>query len=140
MTSQINVTPFVDVCLVLLIIFMVVTPMVEASTNITLPTTESPEKTEEEGQIVISVKDGIAYFSGNAVREEDLVRALEEKFEENPGTQIAVKGDKFGKYGDVMAVLRAAREVGFERIGLVTEPEDRAAAMRRITEEEAGVQ
>lgn len=137
MTSQINVTPFVDVCLVLLIIFMVVTPMVEASTNITLPTTESPEKTEEEGQIVISVKDGIAYFSGNAVREEDLVRALEDRFEDNPGTQIAVKGDKFGKYGDVMAVLRAAREVGYERIGLVTEPEDRAAAMRRISDDEA---
>ncbi len=126
--SDINVTPFVDVCLVLLIIFMVVTPMIQAGIPVNLPKTESPEKTETEDQLIVSIKSGDLVFIGPTARSMDQVEStLEEFYEKTPNVQLAVKGDSTLKYGVVMDVLRAGREVGYENVGLVTEPRDRAA-------------
>lgn len=138
LNSSINVTPFVDVCLVLLIIFMVVTPLLGDDVQVILPTTENPEKTEVEDQLNVFVRDGNAHMGGLVYRPEDMSRAMESAFEDNPDRQIAVQGDKSIKYGDVMKVLKSAQDAGFERIGLITEPVDRAAATSRIREEEAG--
>lgn len=139
LNSSINVTPFVDVCLVLLIIFMVVTPLLEKSIPVQLPVTENPEKAEEEGQLNIFVSNtGQAYMGDRALRPEDIESAMESEFEDNPGRLIAVQGDSRIEYGDVMAVLRGAQQAGFENVGLVTEPRDRSAATSRIREEEAG--
>src|SRR5688572_14781299 len=124
LTSDINVTPLVDVCLVLLIIFMVVTPMLQKGVPVNLPVTEDPEKTPDtEKQLQISVKaDGSVYLGPNVVRKDQVESALKEIQERTPDREIAVKGDKLVKYGDVLDVLRACREVGFNDVGLIAQP------------------
>ena len=124
LTSDINVTPLVDVCLVLLIIFMVVTPMLQKGVPVNLPVTEDPEKTPDtEKQLQISVKaDGSVYLGPNVVRRDQVETSLKEIFERTPDREIAVKGDRLVKYGDVLDVLKACREVGFNDVGLISHP------------------
>ena len=124
MNSEINVTPLVDVCLVLLIIFMVVTPMLQKGVPINLPVTEDPEKTPDtDKQLQISVKaDGSVYLGPNVVRKDQVQSELENIHSRTPDREIAVKGDKLVKYGDVLDVLRACREVGFNDVGLIAQP------------------
>ncbi|MGA7616528.1 MAG: biopolymer transporter ExbD [Thermoanaerobaculia bacterium] len=122
--SDINVTPFVDVCLVLLIIFMVVTPMLQKGVPVVLPKTVAPEKTPDtQTQLQVSVKDdGIIYLGPNIIRDEDLEAQLKDIHERTPDREIAVKGDKNVNYGRVLRVLKACRDVGFEDVGLIAEP------------------
>ena len=124
LNSDINVTPLVDVCLVLLIIFMVVTPMLQKGVPVNLPVTEQPEKTPDtEKQLQISVKaDGSVYLGPNVIRKDQVEASLKEIFERTPDREIAVKGDRMVKYGDVLDVLKACREVGFNDVGLISQP------------------
>jgi biopolymer transport protein TolR len=124
LNADINVTPLVDVCLVLLIIFMVVTPMLQKGVPVNLPVTEDPEKTPDtEKQLQISVKsDGSVYVGSNVVRKDQVESALKEIQERTPDREVAVKGDRQVKYGDVLDVLRACREVGFNDVGLISQP------------------
>ncbi len=124
LTSDINVTPLVDVCLVLLIIFMVVTPMLQKGVPVNLPVGEQPEKTPDtEKQLQISVKaDGSVYLGPNVVRKDQVQALLEEIHTKTPDREIAVKGDRLVKYGDVLDVLKACREVGFNNVGLIAQP------------------
>ncbi len=124
LNSEINVTPLVDVCLVLLIIFMVVTPMLQKGVPITLPVTEDPEKTPDtEKQLQISVKtDGSVYLGSTVVRKEQVASELEQIHQRTPDREIAVKGDRTAKYGAVIDVLKACRDVGFNNVGLIAQP------------------
>ena len=124
LNADINVTPLVDVCLVLLIIFMVVTPMLQKGVPINLPVTEDPEKTPDtEKQLQISVKaDGSVYLGPTVVRKDQVQSELENIHQRTPDREIAVKGDKLVKYGDVLDVLKACREVGFNNVGLIAQP------------------
>jgi biopolymer transport protein ExbD len=124
LTSDINVTPLVDVCLVLLIIFMVVTPMLQKGVPVNLPVTEEPEKTPDtDKQLQISVKaDGSVYLGSTVVRKEQMQGELEKIHERTPDREIAVKGDKLVKYGAVLDALKACREVGFNNVGLIAQP------------------
>ena len=124
LSSEINVTPLVDVCLVLLIIFMVVTPMLQKGVPINLPITEEPDRTPDtEKQLQISVKaDGSVYLGPNVVRKEQVQAELEQIHQRTPDREIAVKGDRSVKYGDVLDVLKACREVGFNDVGLIAMP------------------
>src|SRR3954466_5220472 len=124
MNSEINVTPLVDVCLVLLIIFMVVTPMLQKGVPVNLPVTEDPEKTPDtDKQLQISVKsDGSVYLGSLPVLKEQMQSELEKIHERTPDREIAVKGDKLVKYGAVLDALKACREVGFNNVGLIAQP------------------
>src|SRR5229473_5247617 len=124
LNADINVTPLVDVCLVLLIIFMVVTPMLQKGVPINLPVTEEPEKTPDtEKQLQISVKsDGSVYLGSTVVRKEQVQSELEQIHQRTPDREIAVKGDRSVKYGSVIDVLKACREVGFNNVGLISQP------------------
>jgi biopolymer transport protein TolR len=124
LNSEINVTPLVDVCLVLLIIFMVVTPMLQKGVPINLPVTEEPERTPDtEKQLQISVKgEGIVYLGPTAVRKEQVDSELKQIHDRTPDREIAVKGDKQVKYGAVLDVLKSCREVGFNNVGLIAQP------------------
>jgi biopolymer transport protein TolR len=124
MNSDINVTPLVDVCLVLLIIFMVVTPMLQKGVPINLPVTEEPEKTPDtDKQLQVSVKaDGSVYLGPTVVRKDEVQKQLEDLHQKTPDREIAVKGDRQVKYGDVLDVLKALREVGFNNVGLIAQP------------------
>jgi biopolymer transport protein TolR len=124
LTSDINVTPLVDVCLVLLIIFMVVTPMLQKGVPVNLPVTEDPEKTPDtDKQLQISVKaDGTVYLGSLPVIKQQMQDELQKIHDRTPDREIAVKGDKLVKYGAVLDALKACREVGFNNVGLIAQP------------------
>ena len=124
LASDINLTPLVDVVLVLLIIFMVVTPMLQKGVPVNLPVTEEPEKTPDtEKQLQISVKsDRTVYIGPNAVRKEEVKTLLQDIQSRTPDREIAVKGDRQAMYGDVLDVLKACRDVGFNDVGLIAQP------------------
>ena len=124
LNADINVTPLVDVCLVLLIIFMVVTPMLLKGVPVNLPVTEEPEKTPDtEKQLIISVKaDGSVYLGSTVVIKQQVQSELENIHQRTPDREVAVKGDRLVKYGAVLDVLKACREVGFNNVGLIAQP------------------
>ena len=124
LNSDINVTPLVDVCLVLLIIFMVVTPMLQKGVPVNLPVTEDPEKTPDtDKQLQISVKsDGTVYLGSTVVFKQQVESELKNIHDRTPDREIAVKGDRLVKYGAVLDVMKACREVGFNDVGLIAQP------------------
>ena len=128
MQSDINVTPLVDVCLVLLIIFMVVTPMLQKGVDVALPETSQPEKMPDtERDLVVSVKqDGNVYVKDKWITDENLPASLKESYDNNPDRNVVVKGDRRLKYKRVRQVMRLINEAGFTRVGLVTEREGEA--------------
>jgi len=122
--SDINVTPLVDVCLVLLIIFMVVTPMLQKGVNISLPPAAAAEKKPDSGNtLTVSVsKDNKLYIERDQIPKESFLAAMQEIHDRSPEKTIYVKADKLLKYGDVKEVMLMVNQAGFERVGLLTEP------------------
>lgn len=121
--SDINVTPLVDVVLVLLIIFMVVTPMLQKGMPVELPITKNPDKKpDSENQVIISVKsDSTIYIEQNWVPKTELVSQLKEMHDRNPSREILIKGDARLMYKDIKKVMDMINESGFENVGLITE-------------------
>jgi biopolymer transport protein TolR len=121
--SQINVTPLVDVCLVLLIIFMVVTPMLQKGVDVALPETRKPEKMPENSkQLDVSVKqDGSVFVGQNWVPDDQLAGTLKTVHDQTPDKSVVLKGDRRLKYKKVRDVMKLINEAGFSRVGLVTE-------------------
>jgi biopolymer transport protein TolR len=121
--SDINVTPLVDVCLVLLIIFMVVTPMLQKGVNVTLPETKNPEKMPEgQKQLTVSIQQDNQVFLGqNWVPNDQLKAQLEELHTATPDKTVVIKADRRLKYKDVRHLMQLVNEAGFSRVGVVTE-------------------
>jgi biopolymer transport protein TolR len=121
--SDINVTPLVDVCLVLLIIFMVVTPMLQQGVDVTLPETINPTKMPENSkQLTLAIKqDGAVFVSQNWVPKENLKATLAEVHTSTPDKEVVIKADRRLKYKDVRALMQLVNEVGFSRVGVITE-------------------
>ena len=130
--ADINVTPLVDVCLVLLIIFMVMTPMLVNGIPVKLPVARG-DALSENRQLPITVKeDGSLYFDASVIRPEQLADELQQRHEAHPDRPVVVRGDEHVKYGEVVAVLDACRKAGFSDVGLVTSsPRASAAALTR---------
>jgi len=122
--SEINVTPLVDVCLVLLIIFMVVTPMLGTG-DITLPRTAQPsKKPEDQKQIVLNVKYGnppILGIGESTYSRSDFERVLDEDYQRNSTRPVVIKADARLSWKDVRDVMRIAKDAGFENVGLITD-------------------
>ena len=125
--SQINVTPLVDVCLVLLIIFMVVTPMLERSAMVAPPATRRPRPLPETSrQLMIAIQaNGTVWIGTDPIAERDLPTALSRAQLRDPGTKVMIKADGRLRYGAVLATMRAARAAGFSGVGLLTRKLDR---------------
>ena len=123
-SSAINVTPLVDVMLVLLIIFMVVTPMLTKGPPVQMPrTSDPPKKPEEKTQILITVNQAkVLYIEKDAMANEAaFVDKLKEEYLRNKNATIVLKGDARLNYGDVKKAMLKVKEVGFEQIGLITQ-------------------
>jgi biopolymer transport protein ExbD len=121
--STINVTPLVDVVLVLLIIFMVVTPMLQKGVPVELPITHNPDKKpDNENQLIISMKqDSTIYIEQNWVPKNEFVGQLKEIHDRNPAKEVLIKGDGRLRYKDVKRLMDMINEAGFENVGLITE-------------------
>lgn len=127
--SEINVTPFVDVMLVLLIVFMVTAPLLTVGVPVDLPKTRAAQLTDEVEPLVITVRaDGSLYLQETAIGREELVPKLVAVSGANPDLRIFVRGDKAIAYGSVMEVMGQVSAAGFSRVALLAElPEDRSA-------------
>jgi biopolymer transport protein TolR len=121
--ADINVTPLVDVCLVLLIIFMVITPMLQKGVPVVLPETKNPDKKPDNpDQMIISIKeDSTIYMEQDWVPKNEFVDKLKEVHDRNPAKEILIKADARLRYKDVKKLMDMINEAGFENIGLITE-------------------
>jgi biopolymer transport protein TolR len=127
--SEINVTPFVDVMLVLLIIFMVTAPLMQQGMDVDLPETTTQPLRVKDDPLILSVKrDGNYYLGRTEVKLEELVKKLEAIFEARDSKQIYLRADKDAPYGTVVKAMAAAREAGSTQMGIVTEPEKGSGA------------
>jgi len=124
--SDINVTPMVDVMLVLLIIFMVVTPMLQKGMNVEMAKTNNPiamEDADKEDAILVAVnRDGKVFLDLEQVATPaDLGPKVQERLEGRANKQIYIKADRGAKYGIVVEVVDAVRTAGVDQVGLLTE-------------------
>jgi biopolymer transport protein ExbD len=126
--AEINVTPMADVIIVLLIIFMVITPMLQKGVDVKLPVAgNTQDRKEEETKVTVAVKlDGTTYLNGIMLSDQNqLLPQIEEQLQDvQEGERlIYLKGDEGLEYGAIMKVMDLCREAGVEEIALIAEPE-----------------
>ncbi len=122
--SEINVTPLVDVMLVLLIIFMVTAPLLQQGIDVNLPRAKGKDMPPEERIALVIKKDMKVYLNDSPVSMADMRRKLQAISKMNPN--IFLKADKDVPYGFVVEVMGEIKEAGIEKLGMVTEPAIRA--------------
>tara|TARA_B100000035_G_scaffold67322_1_gene55010 strand:- start:399 stop:800 length:402 start_codon:yes stop_codon:yes gene_type:complete len=119
--SEINVTPFVDVMLVLLIIFMVTAPLLTAGIKINLPESASILKNEKNDPVTISMNSkGEIYIQKKKISPENLIKKLTALRGQNKDLKIYIKGDKNLNYGKIMDLMSFINKSGFKKVALVT--------------------
>ena len=129
LTSDINVTPMVDIMLVLLIIFMVITPLLQSGVTVTLPRGDNPDEDPnivKESAVVIAIPtDGVYYVGRDLIQGKDkLVQTVEDRMKALKPTDpqvVYIKGGTNVTYGQVVEVVDAIHEAGYDQIGLVAE-------------------
>jgi biopolymer transport protein TolR len=128
--AGINVTPLVDVMLVLLIIMMLVAPMLQQGVSVRLPTAENTvDKPETQEQTVLAVAaNGSLYLNARPVQEQELTTRINEILETRKEKIVLIKADEDAQYGAVMSAMDQLRQAGIEDIGLITERKRSAAA------------
>ena len=127
--SEINVTPFVDVMLVLLIVFMVTAPLLTVGVPVDLPKTQAAQLTDEVEPLVVTVRaDGSVWLQDSPIDRESLVAKLTAITGEKPDTRIFVRGDKAIAYGEVMTVMGMVSAAGLTKVALLAELPDPARA------------
>lgn len=121
--SQINVTPLVDVMLVLLIIFMVTAPILHQGVSVTLPRVQAGALAGDEVQLVVTVNSqGKVYLNDAPMTPPELLTKLQAILHEQPDRNVYLRADASVPYGEVMRVIAAIRQAGVQRLGMVTEP------------------
>jgi biopolymer transport protein TolR len=123
LVSDINVTPLVDVMLVLLIIFMVTAPMMTQGIDVDLPQTTSKSLRQEEKPVAVTIdKEGNLSINSIPLIRALMVQELEKKYSENKDQPIYIRADKNVSYGHVMTVMEDIKSVGFTKVGMITVP------------------
>ena len=120
--SEINVTPFVDVMLVLLIVFMVTAPLLTVGIPVDLPKVKANALTDQKDPLEITVKlDGSVYLGESLVKVENLISRLNSITEKNTQARIYVRGDRVVAYGRVMEIMSLINAAGYVKVALVTQ-------------------
>jgi biopolymer transport protein TolR len=122
--SQINITPLVDVMLVLLIIFMVTTPILQQGVSVDLPEVSAGPLTGEDEQqlVVIVTRDGKIQLNDSPLKVDELRQKLAAIIQQRPDRNVYLRADKNVPYGKVVEVMAAVRTAGVRKLGMVTEP------------------
>jgi biopolymer transport protein TolR len=129
--SEINVTPFVDVMLVLLVVFMVTAPLLTVAVPIDLPKTTARTVNADKEPLVVSVdSSGAVYLQESRTEIDDLVAKLKAVTGANPDARIFVRGDKNVSYGRILEVMGTISAAGFNKVALVADPNTMARARK----------
>jgi len=129
--SEINVTPFVDVMLVLLVIFMVTAPMMQSGIGVNLPQAETESSPAEEGLILTITKDQYIHIGESVINIQLLERTLKNYFAGRQKKIVFVQADKDLPYGFFIEALDIVKKSGADTVGLVTEPKEVGRKKRR---------
>jgi biopolymer transport protein TolR len=123
--SNINVTPMVDVMLVLLIIFMVITPMLQKGVSVDLAKVNNPEQMpdadKEDALIVAVMRDGKIFFGNDAIAPDALTQKVRDRLSNKVDKRVYVRADARAKYGSVVEVVDNVRAAGVDQLGLLTD-------------------
>ena len=120
--SEINVTPFVDVMLVLLIVFMVTAPLLTVGIPVDLPKVKANALTDQKDPLEITVKlDGSVYLGESLVKVENLISRLNAITDKNTQARFYVRGDRVVAYGRVMEIMSLINAAGYVKVALVTQ-------------------
>lgn len=122
--SEINVTPFVDVVLVLLIIFMITAPMMIRGIDVQVPRTETRNVNPEERLVLTVTKGNVIYLDDQQITLDRLQKVLTGLQQRNPRAAIFLRADEKVSYGVVVQVMDVVKKAGIDRLGMVTEPLD----------------
>src|SRR5579872_1751284 len=126
--ADINVTPMVDVMLVLLIIFMVVTPMLQKGTSVDMAQTKNPiemhDSDRDDAVLICVTRDGKFYLNQDKVNIDDLAGKVNDLLTNKLDKTVYVKSDRRAKYSDVVQVVDNIRTAGVDKVGLLTEKVD----------------
>jgi len=122
--AEINVTPFIDVMLVLLIVFMITAPLLSAGVQVDLPKTEAgPVSDKDEKPLEVAVnKQGDIFIGETKVSKEELTIKLSAITGDDFERRVFIKADQGISYGDVMGVLGSINKAGYKKVALITEP------------------
>ena len=126
--SDINVTPMVDVMLVLVVIFIITAPLLASAIRLDLPKTDAAKAVEIPRFVTLIVdKSGQAFLNDKPVLLEELARNLKQTASQNPDTEVQLRADEAVPYGKVVEVMGVAQKAGLKHIGFVAEPAPAAA-------------
>lgn len=130
--SDINVTPFVDVMLVLLVVFMIAAPMISTSVPVKLPAVDAKPISDQEARLAVTLdREGKVYLMDTVIEADALVPRLQAIAEAKKDTRISLRVDAEQRYGAVLDLMEQLRVVGFERVDLVFDPMDVALQSNR---------
>jgi biopolymer transport protein ExbD len=129
--SEINVTPFIDVMLVLLVIFMVTAPMMQSGIGVNLPQAETQSAPAEEGLTITITKDRLIHIEGSVININLLEKKLQGYFAGKPKKIVFIQADEGINYGFFIDTLDIIKKAGVEAVGLVTEPVEVKSALRK---------
>jgi len=122
--NEINMTPLVDVMLVLLIIFIITVPVMKHAVSIDLPRASSePEQTKPQNIVFTVAADGSYFWNEQKIEDGELVGRLAAEAAKEPQPELHIRGDKAVRYERVAKAMSAAREAGVRKIGFITEPD-----------------
>ncbi|HAL38704.1 MAG TPA: biopolymer transporter ExbD [Polaromonas sp.] len=125
--SDINVTPLVDVMLVLVVIFIITAPLLASAIRLDLPKTDAAKSVEVPQFVTLVVdKSGQAFLNDKPVKLDELARKLTETAVQNPDTEVQLRADEAVPYGKVVEVMGVAQKAGLNRIGFVADPKPAA--------------
>ncbi len=123
--NEINMTPMVDIMLVLLIIFIITVPVMKHAVNIDLPRATNEPELIKPANVVLSVNAEGAYFlDGAQIKDEELTPRLKSAAAQNPQPDLHIRGDKAVRYERVAQAMAAAQQAGLRKIGFITEPKN----------------
>jgi len=129
--SNINVTPMVDVMLVLLIVFMVITPMLQHGVSVDMAKVNSPtpmpDADKEDSLLVAIMRDGKIYFGTDQVKADELSAKVKDRLANKVDKRVFIKSDARAKYGNVVDVVDNVRSAGVDDVGLLTEQKQTGA-------------